>query len=1498
MNVTKVNEVHVVTVGKIMHFITSSPSETLIKHKSITIKRLSFQDANYKASRIVSCPVKNVWLTGFLRFGSTKENHQYTLFFEDTKTKIPVFFDKRPSVELLDGLLLLKDWQLVYDKVMTPAYLEIKAFKWIQRPEDQAIYPIEQLFRQVVLPLYTVYQDAPLYTGFLPWQNALDSLKETKLLPSTVPVQTEEPQVKKQKPNKKRKFHVVYGQISCKSPVSQQKDPEGCHFFVEIQAIMDNSQQESLVQVMFVGQKHLKWYFFLHLGMKILLTDLCKVFSKECNLFLLQSTSMTQVLTKSNGKDADAHQSIGGLFVDVHFLSTSLLINKRPHVVFNYRGFLTKILTKDCWELDDGKVLLLLVHFPLLTPDLFGVRVGHCLQIYNAHVLNDPLGAISYQVGNSITLGLCVRSGLEVIKFCPQEEKEQQEDTESLTLLPAPLKTMEQLFHIDFKCLPLQIAAWLIQAFHTIVIQIHGSLQMSTIQNKNTISTRVEEWRTSIKKRQLVKQIGVLLGIIVLLPSDLKKEQEQHQDKDEEKSTRNSQHWMRTLGYRFLLSHQVDNSFSFFFCTSILSSYSYSSAPHSIVTASCHPQQKCPLPTLMSIQQIQSYCQKELTKSTPSNIKKPWSIVEFKNVHKKSIEFTNLSILIGGFLEGNDENGDLCLVDATGQINLKVVDNTNTIDHLLFMNINSSNVIVYFVLTRFKLIAEMYTTTKLLTQQQQQQQEDPTCVHFTFALLCDAKDLKPIFFPTRSPMNEKFVSQCPSVPPFSTIKDFFLLVTQVDTCKKKASFFHSIQTSSENYRHLHGIAVVSTRIEVGEKKKKTLLQHFDWTKTCQVELLVNLKCPHWFVKSGQWYFIQEAMIDSKATTNGQPPQYGKVDRCQCPCPCSMKNKEFMTWKKTSFPFEILRLEPSSIQKNLLLSVSFELTAPPLRDSSERMVDVCTCWTTSQKDLNGLYDFTTTTTTSSSTNSNSSIGNKKKVQVSSRDLLFLSVLTSQEKQKIHEKIRQVCDLYILPLPMVNSNNNTSLIHSNHYISIMGLIVSIRYIKRPLRLRRRPIPSSKQNKNWFLLCRLRDTQALDYVDIHISIDLFGPRSASLQIGQVVLFRNLIGYISRHKYKVSSLEWSHRTSVHFKDIPTMNEDPPKDEAQVLYDMKTTFLYDMYVQGFKYVDRRLHRWLVRIVHLQYFVLKQKCLHCHQNLKRIVTRKEQEDDEEEEEKEEEDDVDPPHPDGIQKRRRRKIVVTQYRWTHPLWMSTSSCFSSCPFLVNDGHHPIEDYSYVSANLRCVVDDGTGQAELHVEDNVAWDLLGTAIHQRKHLEKVFTENVHLDEWTFFANNVPSSNKNDVHIDGGSTTGTTGMNTIGMNTTGRVVPPVFTSIEYYQNVLDDFILACIKERTSPIVVIGRRFWKKQKQKPPPTKTTNISEQEEEEEDEEEAKRDGDCQVDMSIQDSEHHPTSVLTLGQDVHIITNTLPMLQLEAVRVDSLHARHEVTRLLKKLQRSK
>ncbi|OWZ24081.1 hypothetical protein PHMEG_000928 [Phytophthora megakarya] len=341
-----------------------------------------------------------------------------------------------------------------------------------------------------------------------------------------------------------------------------------------------------------------------------------------------------------------------------------------------------------------------------------------------------------------------------------------------------------------------------------------------------------------------------------------------------------------------------------------------------------------------------------------------------------------------------------------------------------------------------------------------------------------------------------------------------------------------------------------------------------------------------------------------------------------------------------------------------------------------------------------------------------------------------------------EINQVCGLLRHPLTdkhrLVDGLTNEEQLvmkivdpdlHKPHLVSVVGIIT-----KKKLYWKTNSQKQASSRRLAYIF-HIRDLHTLDTVEIRVDVSRFGLLG-SLQLNRVVEFSKLQGFIARSSYKVF-LNWCHVTaarSLNEKDSSSL----PR-EAVLYGAMPTTLLNDLYHAS--HIDRTLHRYVVGIVHISYVVLKRKCRLCHQ--------------------------------ALQLNKRRGC------WKHPDLQTKSKYSRDCAWSwqqLPPSDPTFTSRTYMGATVRCIIDDGSGQAELFLENDVTWELLTCTVGQRRRFEDILSN--YVEELRYFS-------------------GRTGHGSFATSKAER-------EQEYYQNELRAFVLDAIPSLRS-VVVFAHRFYK---------------------------------------------------------------------------------------------
>ncbi|KAF4038416.1 hypothetical protein GN244_ATG09488 [Phytophthora infestans] len=428
-------QLHIWSVGRLLRVVQASQSATnaeealaqygLIRHSagSVDQRRATSQPTTAETQHAPSADAvtyssSRVWITGFLRFGEDLDTCDI-LELCDSNTKLPSFL-LDPSPQLVAQLVLVKHWVLV-DKAFGGARTASSIFLEVHDEKPTVLTPVDDPYvswtpKDVLQVLETHYQtkDPPMYTDTERWS----LIAQDKVASDG------------QRTNHKR-IHAAFGRVTSVSPISRQKDHASSHFFVEIEAHRSCSEisTQSVVTVMFTGLEDMRWNVFLRPGKVVLLTDLVKVHSRECAMFLLQATHRQT----SSRSDAEALETLVLIWNEpsspdnnvMKMISESLTTFSKEWVarcngrILDFEGQVCRLLWDECIELQgpqDGRVIVCLLHFPY-THELVRLRKGATIRVSAAHVLRWPT-----PVGGNLVLGLCPRSHLAVTSYSNPSE--------------------------------------------------------------------------------------------------------------------------------------------------------------------------------------------------------------------------------------------------------------------------------------------------------------------------------------------------------------------------------------------------------------------------------------------------------------------------------------------------------------------------------------------------------------------------------------------------------------------------------------------------------------------------------------------------------------------------------------------------------------------------------------------------------------------------------------------------------------------------------------------------------------------------------------------------------------------------------------------------------------------------------------------------------------------------------------------------------------------
>ncbi|KAF0775987.1 hypothetical protein AaE_000312, partial [Aphanomyces astaci] len=306
------------------------------------------------------------------------------LYLGDGDVTLPLVL-LRPNITWLHQLVCITSWKCIQTRSM--AYLEVDSIhRLVTVPIP--ILPAYMTWQSLLASCYPTH-NRPTYAGPYPVQRALSKRTTSKSWSS-----------------KKSKSFVVAGRVAAISPVSTQLDSQ--YFFVEIEAASDPTTGPAsplvrqFISVLMAGHTA-TFHSFLWPGLEIVLTDLVKVFAKECNMYMLHTTTSAA--------------------------SSSL----------HYTGQVTRRVCDDSFELNHS-VVVLFAHFPLPNR-CAGLRVGATVTIFQGHRLGPSL------------IGLCSRSSVVLDEFAsaptPMHLHPRSSRVQELAFHQVPLTTVAYLLELS-----------------------------------------------------------------------------------------------------------------------------------------------------------------------------------------------------------------------------------------------------------------------------------------------------------------------------------------------------------------------------------------------------------------------------------------------------------------------------------------------------------------------------------------------------------------------------------------------------------------------------------------------------------------------------------------------------------------------------------------------------------------------------------------------------------------------------------------------------------------------------------------------------------------------------------------------------------------------------------------------------------------------------------------------------------------------------------------
>ncbi|KAL7684154.1 hypothetical protein Plhal304r1_c037g0112381 [Plasmopara halstedii] len=512
-------------------------------------------------------------------------------------------------------------------------------------------------------------------------------------------------------------------------------------------------------------------------------------------------------------------------------------------------------------------------------------------------------------------------------------------------------------------------------------------------------------------------------------------------------------------------------------------------------------------------------------------------------------------------------------------------------------------------------------------------------------------------------------------------QEIIYLVTHVDPLS--SSTFRSSGLLPE-YRVLHGLVCPVGQMLPPDQFLSSIYS---------ADILINTQNSSWFVQKSRWYRMKVTLVRKTATTS---------EDCSIEDRVIQVSKEFSkcAMESQSLCFEKLKTFNQNNVKNLMnqkrqfsiYQVEMGTSIVPLTFETKSKISICDLHTICKQrkqdvnngmSMNFFMPFNVKQTI---------------VYVTKLEFLALNILIESMQQV--SNISQVFELFFHPLSIENIKKNETKqlnekLHKLHLISIIGIIIKKRYSwqfyhrsNREKRFRDGSFHHSNHSKRYLqCIVTLRDLKHLETVNIRIDTSRFHGFD-TLDRHQIVEFSRLEGFYARSSLKLS-LNWTHVSAV--RQVMTLSSQ--LSDAQIYGVMSTSFLNDLYCGT--HIDNLIHRYVVHVVHINYVVLKRKCRKCHQKLIFLKSC------------------------GLWKHSDVPVQWNTLQSCTSKWYKvTSREFSNC--------------TYMDTTLRCIIDDGSGQAELFLENDIAWELLTCTFNQRQRFEKILTRD--LDELSYFSGNI--------------------------------------------------------------------------------------------------------------------------------------------------------------------
>ncbi|KAL3672525.1 hypothetical protein V7S43_001824 [Phytophthora oleae] len=1135
--------------------------------------------------------------------------------------------------------------------------------------------------KEVLQVLEASYQtnDPPMYTGMDLWAVAARPPSNGVNFSATVASETDAESTS-MRGRKRRRVHAVFGRVTSVSPISRQKDLASSHFFVEIECHRScGSSTQSVANVMFTGVDSMRWNLFIRPGKIILLTDLVKVLSRECDMFLLQVTHGKQ--RKDSGTEAletlvllwdvpTPPQEDTTQWINDSMDSYSKIVSHCTGKLLDYEGQVCRILWDECIELegpDKTRVVACLFHFPY-THELIRLRKGATAKVSGAHVLRWPT-----PVGGKLVLGLCPRSHFTIISY----------GDPSGFCITMGTRSRRGRAHKkwlslgNFHCQSMVLSMWLLEVLELLDAKFFFGEEERTRLTVSGVSF-------SQTRRRATSYVAKKLNISLVKSNNQK---------------------ALTLGALFLKCH--------------------SNKPSNCITVQLPQREKVlTYSRVLTIRELQQFGKSKLDEGRFDDIKASGGALRVS----LSADDLNWCLLLGT-IRGNIDSGGLEVYDRTGSIFLCLKSGERGV------NLTDGRGVYLFRCFEF--------TIEDCNQVEDLQPKE--ILPLVYCINCSTDSVDYVAM-----SEDEDISFSPKEEETSEAQEeqeIVIMVTHVDAlpCSSKLS-----AGFLPEYRVFHAIVC-----PVGKG-----LPNDPLTSMYTADILVNTQSTSWYLQKGGCYRMKA--IESIKDAEGRPHSHYSVEDRVIETSMSYWEK-YKVADSNTLCFEslndfFLQHGKESANKPRLFRVfRVENSIRPIKLECDDL-EVCEVHELCKKSGRDVSDILVDRPEANSWRVKPLVA-LSPIEATKKEILLMSTVKYFFQRS--EDVSQVYNLLQHPLTSrslqsVDNNMNDDdrpvtstlhpYLHKSHLISVVGVIVKKEYYWRSNALqqtatagvkRAREFPGSTEAPSRRLACVLyvRGLQHLDTVEIRVDSSRFGMLGA-LQLNRVVEFSRLQGFIARSSYKVY-LNWSHFTAARLVSEGVYS--PVICERELYGSMSTAFLNDLY--DALCIDRMIYRYVVGVMHISYVVIKRKCGLCHQALELNKRR------------------------GVWKHADPQVESKYsrdcaWRWQH--LAPSDSAFRT--------------RTYMGTTVRCIIDDGSAQAELFLGNDVAWELLVCTEGQHRRFEDIVSN--YVEELTYFS--------------------------------GRTANGYFATSkaereqEYYQNELRAFVLNALPWLRR-IVVFAHRFYK---------------------------------------------------------------------------------------------